>query len=295
MSESLVRIAGYLEILRYDTSADAVLKTSIYLTNASLDRRESSIFALNPRDESNSISMDGNGIPNNGQVKRRALVVNSVMMSNAHMAWRALLLAFTLLPIALSLAYKAFIGGSSTHDFGNHTSWYGLTAAPGLTNNAILKFGPSYRTNATLPFIMASPDPTIRPQFPQTYGFNHLVVSNTSSAFLDVPLPEQVLPLQQALQKDTTSDFTLTADVHVTVTTYNDSIEKSRDNDAFWDFYLHQRGQNSTPNSFSSVIDKADLCSGKTLSMLTGHDETDASWIILSFVNSNVSSKSSDI
>ena len=119
-----------------------------------------------------------------------AILQNSVMISNAYIAWRALLLTFTLLPIALSLAYKVFIEGSSTHDFGNHTSWYGLTAAPGLTNNAILKFRPSYMTNATLPFIMASLDPTIRPQFPQTYEFNHLVVSNTSSAFLNIPLPE---------------------------------------------------------------------------------------------------------
>ena len=63
-----MRIAGCLEILRYDTSADVVLKTSIYLTNASLDRRESLIFTLNLRDESNLISIDSNSILNNGQV-----------------------------------------------------------------------------------------------------------------------------------------------------------------------------------------------------------------------------------
>ena len=214
-----------------------------------------------------------------------AILRNSVMISNAHVAWRALLLIFIILPIALSLTYKAFIGGNSTHSFGNHTSWYGLTAAPGLTSNATLKFGPSYMTNATLPFIMAPPDSTT--QFPQTYGFNNLVISNTSSAFLDVPQPEQVQSLQQSLQKDTTSSFTLTADVRATVTTYNQSIEKNRDNDAFWDFYLNQRGHNSTPDSFSTVIDRADLCSGKTLGMLTGDDKTDASWMILSFFKSS--------
>lgn len=163
----------------------------------------------------------------------------------------------------------------------NHTSWYGLTAAPGLTSYATLKFGPSYMANATLPFIMASPDPTT--QFPQTYGFNNLVISNTSSAFLDAPLPEQVLSLQQSLQKDITSSFTLTADVHATVTTYNHSIEESRGDDAFWDFYLNQRGRNSTPGFFSTVIDTADLCSGRALGMLTGDDKADASWMVLSF------------
>ena len=207
-----------------------------------------------------------------------AILRNSIMISNAHMAWRAILLFFIILPIALSFAYKTFIGGNSTHEINNHTSWYGLTA---VASYGTLKFGPSYMINATLPFIMASPEPTT--QFPHTYGYNHLVISNTSSAFLDVPLSEQVLSLQQSLQKDITSNFTLTADVHATVTTYNDFIEESRDNDAFWDFYLNQRGRNSTPGSFSTVIDRADLCSGRTLGMLTGDDKTDASWMILSF------------
>ena len=68
LSESLERIAGCLEILHYDTSADALLEPIIYLSNASLDGRENSIFALIPRDESNSISMDGSGISKNGQI-----------------------------------------------------------------------------------------------------------------------------------------------------------------------------------------------------------------------------------
>lgn len=178
-----------------------------------------------------------------------AILRNSVMVSNTDVAWRALLQIFSLLPMALSLTYKVFIGGNSTHILDNHTSQFGLTAAPGLRSNAKLKFGPSYMANATLPFIMASSGPTAA-QFPQTYGLNNLVISNTSSAFLDLPLSETVLPLQQSLQKDTTSSFTLTADVYATVTTYNQSIEKSRDDDAFWDFYLNQRGRNSTPDSF---------------------------------------------
>ena len=109
-----------------------------------------------------------------------AILQNSILTSNAYMAWRALLLLFIILPLALSLAYKSFIGGDSTRIYSNHTSWYGLTAAPGLTSYGTLKFGPSYMTNATLPFIMAWPNPAT--QFPQTYGFNHLVISNTSSA-----------------------------------------------------------------------------------------------------------------
>ena len=211
-----------------------------------------------------------------------AIFRNSIMVSNAHLVWRALLLAFILLPIGLSLAYKVFVGGQSTHDFGNHTGVYGMTGAPGLTRNTVLKFGPSYMTNATIPFIMASADYETLPSFPQPYGFNNLVISNTSSAFLDAPLPTQVLPLQQSLHDDTFSTFTLTADVHATVTTYSNSIETGRDDDAFWDFYLNQIGLNSAPDSFSLGISWIDLSSGKALGILTGN-QTDASWMILSF------------
>ena len=191
-----------------------------------------------------------------------AILRNSILTSNTYWMWRALLLAFIVLPIGLSLAYKVFVGGTSTHNFGNHISSYGMTGAPGLTRNTVLKFGPSYMTNATLPFILASADFVTPPSFPQPYGFNNLVISNTSSAFLDASLM-QVLLLQQSLQDDTTSTFTLTAGVHATVTTYNHSIETSRDDDAFWDFYLSQLGLNSSPDSFSSGVVSIDLSSGK--------------------------------
>lgn len=212
-----------------------------------------------------------------------AIFRNSIMVPNAHLVWRALLLAFIILPIGLSLAYKVFVGGQSTHNFGNHTGWYGMTGAPGLTRNTVLKFGPSYMTNATLPFIMASADTETLPSFPQPYGFNNFLISNTSSAFLDAPLPSQVLPLQQSLHEDVSSTFTLTADVHATVTTYNHSIEAGRGDDAFWDLYLNQIGLNSAPDSFSLGVSWIDLSSGKTLGILTGNGQTNASWIILSF------------
>ena len=165
-----------------------------------------------------------------------AILRNSILISNARLIWRALLLAFIILPISLSLTYKIFVGGYSTHNFGYHISGYGMIGAPGLTRTTVLKFRPSYMTNVTLPFIMASADLLNLPSFPQAYGFNNLLISNTSSAFLDAPL--NIQPLQQSLQNDTTSTFTLAVDVHATVTTYNYSIETNRNDDAFWDFYL---------------------------------------------------------
>ena len=73
-----------------------------------------------------------------------AIFRNSIMVANANLVWRVLLLAFILLPIGLSLAYKVFVGGYSTHVFGDHRSSYGMTGAPGLTRTTVLKFGPAY-------------------------------------------------------------------------------------------------------------------------------------------------------
>ena len=119
---------------------------------------------------------------------------------------------------------------------------------------------------------MASADSLNLPPFPQTYGFNNLVISNTSSAFLDAPLPNEFLALQQSLQDDMTS-------------TYH-SIETSRVDDAFWDSYLNQLGLNSAPDSFQNGISWIDLSSGKTLGMINANangNKADASWMILSF------------
>lgn len=128
-----------------------------------------------------------------------AVLRNSILTSNAHLVWRALLqpffiLAFIIPPIGLSLAYKNFVEGNSTHNFSYHTSGYGITEASGLIRTTILKFGPSYIINATLPFIIAWADLLNLLSFPQYYGFNNLLISNTSSAFLDASL--NIQPLQ---------------------------------------------------------------------------------------------------
>ena len=103
-----------------------------------------------------------------------------------------------------------------------------------------------------------------------------------------------VAALQQSLQEDTTSTYTLTANVHATVTTYNHSIEMNREDDAFWDSYLNQIGRNSTPESFKDGISWIDLSSGKTLGMVNANaygNNADSSWMILSFYQTSDHSK----
>lgn len=71
--------------------------------------------------------------------------------------------------------------------------YYGMTAPAGLSNNAILKFGPTYMANATLPFLLVAG--TNDPIIPQAYGFNVLSLSNTSSVYLDTPMPDYMQSL----------------------------------------------------------------------------------------------------
>ena len=111
-----------------------------------------------------------------------AIIRNSVLTSNAHFVWRALLLAFIVLPIGLSLAYKVFVGRYSTHNLDHHISSYGMTGAPGLTRNTVIKFGPSYMTNATLPFILVLAD------YQNLHIFRKLMDSTISSSPTHHPL-----------------------------------------------------------------------------------------------------------
>ncbi|MCJ1460318.1 hypothetical protein MMC28_010697 [Mycoblastus sanguinarius] len=219
-----------------------------------------------------------------------AILRNSIMVSHSGLMLRAFLLASILLPLGLSLAYKDFVKGYNTHDMGEHRSWYGMTGPAGSQKQTILKFGPTYMTNATLPFILASAN-SLAPPFsslPQAYGFKTLLLSNSSTAYLDAPMPDQITSLQQNL--DANSNFTLTADVHATVTTYNDSIETGRDDDDFWDFFYNQMNiTSSDPVSVSRYIYRADLQSGKTVGLLSNY-QADSSWTILSFFQSNESS-----
>jgi len=167
-----------------------------------------------------------------------AIPRNSVLVSQTHLLWRALLLALILLPMGLGLAYKVFVGGHTTRGIVPAAMFYGLTAPSGLQQPNILKFGPAYMVNATLPFLLASqpPSDTAPPPPPldfsdrattYPYGFNVLVLSKHSTAFLDVPMPLNVSSLQASLNNDTGNYLTLTAAVHATVATYDDFIEGS--------------------------------------------------------------------
>ena len=175
-----------------------------------------------------------------------AILRNSFMRDDTSSVWRGTLSIVTIVPIALSLAYKEFSSGTSHHTIYNDTShFYGMLPTAGLEDRFV---GLTYFANSTMSFTAAIFDDPPLPSFPSAYGYNTLLLSNTSSAILDAPSPEYVRAIQESLITD--ESYNLTADVYATVTSYNDSVESHRHDDEFWNFYLSQ--MHDPPNQYLS-------------------------------------------
>lgn len=170
-----------------------------------------------------------------------AIMRNTVTLSQTHILWRTGLFILIALPLGLSVAYKRFTGGRSGAIIHNtYDSYYGLAPPPmgdfNIVNNSLYLM-----INATVPFLAASSSDDILPSFanlPMAYGFNTLLLSNTSAALLDVPVPDYVSSIQQNLSAS--ESWNISATVNGTVTTLNTSIAQYRDNDNFWEESFYQ-------------------------------------------------------
>ena len=151
-----------------------------------------------------------------------AIMRMSLFASRANTRWRAAITFLLILPPLLSVAFKQFQGGTSSIEVPSGGHYYGMTGPPGLESLGTI--GQYLMTNASLPYIVAStPDPITGfepplPSFPQAYGFNTLLLSNTSAALLDAPQPVRVAEIQRML--DPRDTWYLHATVNGTVT-YN--------------------------------------------------------------------------
>ncbi|KAI9725798.1 MAG: hypothetical protein M1828_002427 [Chrysothrix sp. TS-e1954] len=169
----------------------------------------------------------------------------SLFSKNAELHWRLILLMFTLLPIGLSIGYKRFPGGEST--FGPGKVWgtsitqsklsagridFGVNPPPGVPVGNLFAM-----INSTIPFISASANDSTPPPFdslPQAYGFNSVLLSNTSAAVFDAPTPANITSIQHSLPDGGTS-WTIEADVSATVSNYNTSTDQLRTDTSWWE------------------------------------------------------------
>ena len=174
-----------------------------------------------------------------------AILRNSIFVSYTSISWRLTILICAFFPILLGYAYKdkIFTGDASTISILNPANqtphFFGLAGPPGVENKWAT--GVSYMINATGPWYSATMDKTGAidpPTFPAAFGFNMLMLSETSSAMLDIPMPEYIEFLRSWLQGFTTgSSLEISATVHATVSSYNDTIETLRNETTFWDAF----------------------------------------------------------
>ncbi|KAK9778573.1 hypothetical protein SCAR479_04595 [Seiridium cardinale] len=155
---------------------------------------------------------------------------SSPFTSRLDIVWRVMLIVLRILPIALSVCYKQFIGGVAHTSLQDTTRFYSPTAPPGLQGsigqdyeNFVLGKRNAIFANASIPFMFDTTDdielPTHLASNPEVYGFNTILLSNTSAAAIDAPVTSRVLELQQGLGAG--MSMLLTADVRGTVAQYN--------------------------------------------------------------------------
>ncbi|KAF2492845.1 hypothetical protein BU16DRAFT_92091 [Lophium mytilinum] len=161
------------------------------------------------------------------------IIRNKILAPKLSIVWR-LLFGFTLaLPIALGAAYKTFHGGESVRNvdaakYIHNGSFYGMFAPPGLQSIAQTG-GTGLFFNATLPFRVATslangselPVPVVT----QAYGYNVLILSNQSTAMLDIPQPDYLLKVQSLLAPG--ESWTIKANVSATVATLDQTRKRN--------------------------------------------------------------------
>ena len=234
-----------------------------------------------------------------------AILRNSSVRPNTSLVWRAILMIFIIIPSGLSVIYKNFDHGVGFSEINSGGNKYGWTPPAGVENFEMGEIGLSVMANSTQPFASATFNDPALPVFPAAYGFNTLLLSDTSSARLDGPVPAYLRELQGPMKVD--EAYTLAADVHGVVTSYNDSIEILRNDDNFWNYYLGMTGNNedryisasnqSAKDSFlAGEVASTDMYHGWTLSLLMNDLQVlNDSWAFAAFVNESLySTEASD-
>ena len=151
-----------------------------------------------------------------------ALLRSDYFSTTASIGPRSILLFVFCLPLGLSVAYKEFVGGSTSRRIPSSNTRFGFTAAPGYQ---LIGNGQSLVVNAYLPFWSQQ-------ALDRTYGFNVYVLDNQTAAILDAPLPENLTSLQAMLGDN--EFMLLTAQVHATVTQSMDPSALERNDSDYW-------------------------------------------------------------
>ncbi|KAK5056751.1 hypothetical protein LTR84_012283 [Exophiala bonariae] len=147
--------------------------------------------------------------------------------------WRTCLILLLVLPLALSILYKQYLGGVATKTLPSmERAFYTPTGPPGMRDmSAVL-----IMANATQPFLTVAKNDRNYPENgfaqPQPFGFNTIILSNTSAVAIDGPVTARLLELQQELEDQ--ESIQLTATVRGTVVTYDPTLDNQRNDSDYW-------------------------------------------------------------
>ena len=171
-----------------------------------------------------------------------AILRNTIWLSMTSFYWRFVIIILLCLPIGLGAAYKRFTGGQSSStiitDFPRN---YSITPPPlqfySRMNNSVY-----FMIDAIAPFMLAAGNDSVSPNstdspnstvsLPAPYGYNVLLLDDSTAAALDMPTPDYVQSIQQNLTKN--EMWTLSASVGGTVAMHNTLTNSTRNNDSYW-------------------------------------------------------------
>ncbi|KAJ8110783.1 hypothetical protein OPT61_g6460 [Boeremia exigua] len=168
-----------------------------------------------------------------------AILTDSLTASHTSTYLRAVLLSLLLLPLGLSIGYKQFLGGesSSTINIQIPDARYGIDY-PSLGDYSMLSTGTYLWLNAYSGFSAQvnpwkiTPLPKDLPNQAAPYGYNVLLLSNTSAAVLDIPSKVYMESIRKMMKPDET--WYLNASVNAFVSDINPILDTVRKNDSFW-------------------------------------------------------------
>ncbi|KAL9091962.1 MAG: hypothetical protein Q9159_001107 [Coniocarpon cinnabarinum] len=175
------------------------------------------------------------------------------------------------------IVFGFLLSGENQQERQTDSGEFAIDAPPNV--GALSGVGLKYVVNASIPFIAATGNDSIQPDYealPQAYGFNTLFLSNISIAVLDIPAFLRVIAIQQSLSGD--DQVQLEATFNATVAYYNHSVDANRNRDEFW------RNFNTSDTQIQPLHDGYDV--GYMANELATYDN---SWCFVGLIPSNTS------
>jgi hypothetical protein len=166
----------------------------------------------------------------------QAIISGQLAGSHVNLLWRLTLFFLLALPLGLSVAYKRFLGGTTSAPY--HTTYagsYGIdfprVGSWSPTNDALYLLQTSFAAfqtasglgNATYPSADA---------FPLVYGYNTLLINDESAAILDLPKGSYLTHLQSGMSASETLHINASVDAYMA--SYNTSTTGIMSDDSLW-------------------------------------------------------------